>query len=488
MVQNHNLVPSLSPYVDPFERSKAGLPLAYGFINGKKARILFDPGSEISYLSKEFSKKNSIQIRQSIHSATMANQTKEPIEQTVEPVTVSVKDYTEKLPFAVMPLNYDLLLGKSWAETHEGKIDLVTNIVNFTHRSKHYTVRACESTGHELISANVLCEDIENGYPVFAVTINPSTQQKSNSNIPASINTLLDEFKDVFPENLPKGLPPKREHEFHIELQPGSTPQKKGLYRMSPPELVELKKQLSELLEAGFIRPSSSPWGAPVLFVSKKDGGLRLCIDYRALNRLTIKNGYPLPRIDDIFDQLNGAKFFTKIDLRSGYHQIRLAATSAALTAFRTRYGHFEFTVLPFGLTNAPGSFMSVMNHIFQDFLDKFVIVYLDDILIYSKTIEEHTEHLKNVLMRLREQKFYGKLSKCDFAVNEVEYLGHIISSNGISVEKEKVKAISEWPRPKSKRDVQSFLGLVNYYRRFIKSCSRIAKPLTLLTKNVTFS
>ena len=486
MVKNHNLVPSTNPSIDPFARSKSGLPLAYGFVNGHNARILFDPGSEISYLSKEFAKKNSIQVRQSVHSATMANKTKENIEQTLEPVTVSVKDYTEKLPFAVMPLNHDLLLGKSWAEAHEGSINLVTNIVDFSHRGKRYQVRACESTGHELISANVLCDDIEKGYPVFAVTINPDTDPASD--VPSSVKNLIEEFKDVFPEKLPKGLPPKREHEFHIDLQPGSTPQKKGLYRMSPPELMELQKQLSELLEAGFIRPSSSPWGAPVLFVSKKDGGLRLCIDYRALNRLTIKNGYPLPRIDDIFDQLHGAKFFTKIDLRSGYHQVRLAASSAALTAFRTRYGHFEFTVLPFGLTNAPGSFMSVMNHIFRDLLDKFVIVYLDDILIYSKTIEEHSKHIEKVLMRLREQKFYGKLSKCYFAVTQVEYLGHIISSEGISVDQEKVKAISNWPRPKSKRDVQSFLGLVNYYRRFIKNCSGIAKPLTLLTKNVSFS
>ena len=204
-----------------------------------------------------------------------------------------------------------------------------------------------------------------------------------------------------------------------------------------------------------------------------------MCVDYRALNRLTVKNSYPLPRIDDIFDQLKGAKYFTKIDLRSGYHQIRLDESSVPFTAFRTRYGHFEFLVLPFGLTNAPATFMNLMNEIFKEHLDVFVIVYLDDILIYSRTRNEHLNHIRIVLNILRKEKLFGKISKCVFGVQEVEYLGHIISSDGLPVDPQKVHAVIEWPRPKSKQQVQSFLGFINYYRKFIKDCSLLAKPLT---------
>ena len=214
---------------------------------------------------------------------------------------------------------------------------------------------------------------------------------------------------------------------------------------MSTKELSELKSQLTDLIDQGFIRPSSSPWGAPVLFVTKKDGAMRLCVDYRALNRLTVKNSYPLPRIDDILDQLSTAKYYTKIDLRSGYHQIRLDEESIPLTAFRTRYGHFEFQVLPFGLTNAPATFMSLMNEVFSEFLDQFVIVYLDDILVYSETWEEHLKHIRKVLEILRKQKLYAKLSKCCFGAQEVDYLGFILRPSGVAIDPHKTRSIEEW-------------------------------------------
>ena len=197
-------------------------------------------------------------------------------------------------------------------------------------------------------------------------------------------------------------------------------------YRMAPTELAELKKQLEDLLENQFIRPSVSPWGAPVLLVKKKDGSSRLCIDYRQLNKLTIKNKYPLPRIDDLMDQLHGAVVFSKNDLRSGYHQISVKAEDVQKTAFRSRYGHYEFLVMPFGVTNAPAIFMDYMNRIFRPFLDKFVIVFIDDILIYSRTREENAEHLRTVLNILREKQLYAKLSKCDFWMSEIQFLGHV--------------------------------------------------------------
>jgi hypothetical protein len=211
---------------------------------------------------------------------------------------------------------------------------------------------------------------------------------------------------------------------------------------MSVSELNELKKQLEELLEKKFIRPSVSPWGAPILLVKKKEGSMRLCIDCRQLNKVTIKNKYPLPRIDDLMDQLVGACVFSKIDLRSGYHQIRVKAEDIPKTAFRTTYGHYEYSIMPFGVTNAPGVFMEYMNCIFHPYLDKFVVVFIDDILIYSKFEEEHAEHLRIVLETLREKKLYAKLSKCEFWLKEVCFLGHVISSGGIVVDPAKVDAV----------------------------------------------
>ena len=225
---------------------------------------------------------------------------------------------------------------------------------------------------------------------------------------------VVNEYPDVFPEELP-GMPPDRDIEFVIDLVPGTAPIAKRPYRMAASELAELKKQLEELQRIGFIRPSSSPWGAPVLFVKKKDGSMRLCVDYRALNEVTIKNKYPLPRIDDLFDQLKGARYFSKIDLRSGYFQLKIRESDIPKTAFVTRYGQFEFTVMSFGLTNAPAYFMNLMNKVFMDELDKFVVVFIDDILIYSKSIQEHEQHLRVVLEKLRMHRLYAKSSKCEF-------------------------------------------------------------------------
>ncbi|KAB2607777.1 S ribonuclease [Pyrus ussuriensis x Pyrus communis] len=283
-------------------------------------------------------------------------------------------------------------------------------------------------------------------------------------------------FPDVFPEDLP-GLPPDRDMEFTIELLPGTNPISLTPYRMAPVELRELKVQLQELVDKGFIQPSTSPWGAPVLFVRKKDGTLRLCIDYRQLNRVTIKNRYPLPRIDDLFDQLRGACVFSKIDLRSGYYQLKISRDDVPKTAFRTRYGHYEFLVMPFGLTNAPAAFMDLMNRVFQPYLDRFVIVFIDDILVYSKSKAEHVRHLTLVLK-----------SKCQFWLDQVAFLGHVISAQGILVDPQKVAAMESWEQPRTVTEVSSFLGLAGYYRRFVKDFSVIALPLTRLTrKNVKF-
>jgi hypothetical protein len=294
-------------------------------------------------------------------------------------------------------------------------------------------------------------------------------------------HAVLEDFEDVFKEVL--GLPPKRDIDFSINLMPGVAPVSKTPYRMSTPELKELQMQLEELLKKGYICPSVSPWGAPVLFMKKKDGTLRLCIDFRQLNKVTVKNKYPLPRIDDLFDQLKDAKIFSKIDLRSGYHQVRIKEEDISKTSFRTRYGHYEFTVVPFGFSNALAIFMCLMNGVFREYLDKFVIVFLYDILIYSKSEEEHEHHLRMVLQVLREHQLYAKLSKCSFYQKQIHYLGHIISKDGIAVDPEKIEAIREWSGPKNVIEVRSFMGLAGYYRRFIEGFSKIAHPITSLQR-----
>ncbi|GJV01656.1 putative reverse transcriptase domain-containing protein [Tanacetum coccineum] len=279
---------------------------------------------------------------------------------------------------------------------------------------------------------------------------------------------IVRDFPEVFPEEL-LGLPLTRQVEFQIELMPGAAPVARAPYRLAPSEMKELSEQLQELSDKGFIRPSSSPWGAPVLFVKKKDGSFRMCIDYQELNKLTVKNRYPLPRIDDLFDQLQGSSVYSKIDLRSGYHQLRVREEDIPKTAFRTRYGHYEFQVMPFGLTNAPAVFMDLMNRVCKPYLDKFVIVFIDDILIYSKNKKEHEEHLKAILELLKKEELYAKFSKCEFWIPKIE-------------------SIKDWASPKTPTEIRQFLGLAGYYRRFIEGFSKIAKPMTKLTqKKVAF-
>jgi hypothetical protein len=297
----------------------------------------------------------------------------------------------------------------------------------------------------------------------------------------------ISKYPDVFLEELP-GRPPDREIEFVNELVPGTAPIFKRPYRMAADQLAELKEQLQELFDKGYIRPSASPWGAPVIFVPKKDGMQRICVDYHSLNEVTIKNKYPLPIIDDLFDQLKGACVFSKIDLRSEYHQLKIRASDIPKIAIITRYGLYEYMIISFGLTNAPAYFMYLMNKVFIEYLDKFVVVFIDDTLILSKNKEEHDKHLRLVLQKLRENQLYAKLNKCEFWLEEVLFLGHVISEGGISVDHNKVKDVLSWNTPQNVSDIRSFHGMAGYYRRFIKGFSKISKPMTeLLEKSKTF-
>ncbi|WVZ89204.1 hypothetical protein U9M48_035636 [Paspalum notatum var. saurae] len=364
-------------------------------------------------------------------------------------------------PLVLPQLGIDVILGMEWLKQHNTMIDVWSR-----------TVQLRSSSGTDVIIHVPLHKHVSHTVNVAEA----QTEAQALAKIPVAC-----EYPDVFLEELP-GLPPDRDVEFRIDLVPSTAPVSERPYRMAPDELKELKTQLQEQLDKGFIRPSSSPWGCPALFVEKKDqGGKRLCVDYRPLNAVTIKNKYPLPHIDIIFDQLG--------EPQSGYHQIKVREEDIPKTAFSTCYGLYEYLVMSFGLTNAPAFFMYLMNSVFMNKLDKFVVVFIDDILVYSKNEKEHEEHLRIVLSRLREHKLYAKFSKCAFWLKEVAFLGHILSAKGVVVDPNKMEDVLNWKQPQAVTEIRSFLGLVGYYRRFIKDFSRISKPMTTCTqKNAKFA
>ncbi|GJU72373.1 putative reverse transcriptase domain-containing protein [Tanacetum coccineum] len=360
--------------------------------------------------------------------------------------------------------SFDAIISTDWLAKYQAIIVCAEKIVRIPWRNETLIIHGDGSNQGNVTRLNIIsCTKTQKymekkGFPIFlahvtAKEVEDKSEKKRLENVP-----IVQDFPEVFPEDLP-GLPPTRQVEFQIDLVPGAAPDY-----------------------------TSSPWGALVLFVKKKDGSFRMCIDYRELNKLTVKNRYPLPRIDDLFDQLQGSSVYSKIDLRSGYHQLRVREEDIPKTAFRTRYGHYEFQVMPFGLTNAPAVFMDLMNRVCKPYLDKFVIVFIDDILIYSKNKKEHKEHLKQILELLKKEELYAKFSKCEFWIPKVQFLGHVIDSEGIHVDPAKIESIKDWTSPKSPTEIRQFLGLAGYYRRFIEGFSKIAKPMTKLTqKKVKF-
>ncbi|CAG7870317.1 unnamed protein product, partial [Brassica rapa] len=306
--------------------------------------------------------------------------------------------------------------------------------------------------------------------------------------LPSELEFLLQDYGDVFPDESPTGLPPMRGIEHQIDLVPGASLPNRPAYRTNPEETKELQKQVDELIEKGHIRESMSPCAVPVLLVPKKDGSWRMCVDCRAINNITVKYRHPIPRLDDMLDELHGSCVFSKVDLKSGYHQIRMKEGDEWKTAFKTKHGLYEWLVMPFGLTNAPSTFMRLMNHVLRSFIGHFVVVYFDDILIYSKSMAEHVHHLKSVLEVLRKESLFANFKKCTFGTDHLVFLGFVVTAQGIRVDEEKVKAIRDWPSPKSVSEVRSFHGLAGFYRRFVKDFSTIAAPLTeVIKKDVGF-
>ncbi|GJV55070.1 putative reverse transcriptase domain-containing protein, partial [Tanacetum coccineum] len=447
------------------------------------ASILFDTGADRSFISTTFSSMINIAPTplEKSYDVELANGKIVGIDTIVRGCTLN---------FLKHPFNVDLMPVKL------GSFAVIVcdeKLVRIPYRNETLIFHGNESNnGREsrltIISCSKAQEYMAKGCQIFLAEISAKKEEDKSEGKQLKDVPIVRDFSEVFTEDLP-GLPPARPVEFYIDFILGAPPVARAPYRLAPSEMKELSEQLQELFDKGFIKPSSSPWGAPVLFVKNKDGSFRMCIDYRELNKLTVKNRYPLLRIDDLFDQLQGSSIYSKIDLRSSYHQLRVREQDIPKMAFRTRYGHYEFQVMPFGLTNAPAVFMDLMNRVSKPYLDKFVIVFIDDILIYSKDKKEHEEHLKAILKLLKKEMLYAKFSKCEFWILKVQFLSHVIDSRGIHVDPTNIESIKDWASPKTPMKICQFLGLAGYYRRFIEGFLKIAKSMTKLTqKGIKFN
>ncbi|GJS41928.1 putative reverse transcriptase domain-containing protein [Tanacetum coccineum] len=464
-------------------------------LNNRYATILFDTGADKSFVSNTFSALMDIThtTLENHYDVELANGKIRGVNTIIRGCTLNFMNHPFNIDLMPVPLSsFDAIIGMDWLTKYHGVIICDEKIVRVPYGGEVLIFQGNRNNQRKESRLNIiLCTKahkyLSKGCDIFFahITIKEAkdkSEEKRLKDVP-----IVRNFPEVFLEDLP-GIPPARQVEFQIDLVPGAAPVARAPYRLAPPEMKELAEQLQELSDKGFIRPNSSLWGAPVLFVKKKDGSFHMCIDYRELNKLMVKNRYLLPKIDDLFDQLQGSSVYSKIDLRSGYHQLRVREEDIPKTAFRTRYGHYDFQVMPFGLINAPVVFMDLMNWVCKPYLDKFVIVFIDDILIYSKNKEEHEEHLKLILELLKKEELYAKFSKCEFWIPKLQFLGHMIDSKGIHVDYAKIESIKDWASPKNATEIRQFLGLAGYYRRFIKGFSKFAKPMTKLTqKNVKF-
>lgn len=457
-----------------------------GTFQGLPVRVLLDGGSMSNFVSQRFSREHKLDAKP-LSTMVKISLADGSTSVTNCAVTGNLQLGTLSTSVGLLPTklaHYDIILGKPWLTAHNPDINWRLNTVSLV-KDEQLHVLMGERGSHlpdYLCSAFEIQDMLDAKMPVFRVDLRHLSVDPSSSHDSPELEALLNEFKAIL-SGLPDGLPPRRAQDHVIRMEPGSRPPASKIYNLSPAQLSELRATLKDLLDRGMIRPSESPFGAPILFVPKQDGGWRMCVDYRDLNRITVTNSFPLPRIDSILQQLQGAKFFTKLDLASGYHQIRMHPDSIERTAFKCKYGHFEYTVMPFGLKNAPATFQHVMNDTLAPFIDQFVTVYLDDILIYSKTAEEHLIHLRKVLAALRKNQFYCKRSKCLFMQQAVPYLGFLVTAEGIKINPAKLAAIRDWPSPEGVSPLRSFHGAVQYFSTFIPHFAEVSFPLTELFK-----
>ncbi|KAJ9525450.1 hypothetical protein QJQ45_003145 [Haematococcus lacustris] len=480
------------------------LIILHGTFAGHPARFMVDSGATGNIISQQFLMRNGLHLATTLSPRRLLlpgpKHTTLPT-YTLPPCSIRMGTYRDRLQLSMANIpnpSFDIVLGKPWLAAKNPCVDWINNVVRLDHAGSTHTQTPPPPTPLQADQLNLLSAPrFRRGARHDEVFMALLTQQPNPSSSPSTSTpaphppplhpkaaALVQQYPSVFPKELPAVQDmPRRSVDHTIHLT-GPAPSPRPIYRMSQPELDQLKKQLDDLLAKGFIRSSTSPFAAPVLFVRKKDGSLRLCVDFRALNQQTLKNRYPLPRIDDLLDQLSGAQVFSKIDLRSGYHQIRVAEDDIPKTAFRTRYGHYEFTVLPFGLCNAPATFQQLMNDVFKPHLDDFVLVYLDDILVFSKSAADHERHLHLTLSLLRQHQLCANLAKCAFWLDTVDFLGHIVSAAGIQPDPTKVKAVLDGPAPQDKHQLRSFLGTANYYRRLLHHHAHRVLPLTDLLRD----
>lgn len=527
------VVPDYSPFVlnaasrHEFagdQATPAPVVLLYAAVDSRPAIALWDTGAQGNFVSWNFIERHGLQslLKPSRQLVKYADGSVHPARGEA---TLPLRILTQSQPHesrinvvvADLQPRFDIILGTPFCREHRPRPDWDVMTIELPVRRGNGEVvwspalrAAARAEGSDFVGHLGLCElstqamgrlwkrgDLD-GETLHVVNVRAPVQlsaveavsdaEKAEADRVQKLREeLFAQFESVFPDKLPtvdtKVAPPPGTVVHRIELKPGAQPYTRPLRRMSTRELDELKAQLQEYLDSGRLRPSESPWGTNVIFVKKKDGSLRFCVDYRGLNDLTVRNSYPLPHMDDLFDRLAGAQYFSKIDLRTGFYQIPLPEEDRAKTAFRTRYGHFEWTVLPMGLTNAPATFQHLMNHTFREFLDRCVLVFLDDIVVYSRTLDEHVRDVRAALQRLKDTGLYAKKSKCELFMHEIEFLGHRVGRDGLRVMPDKVEAVQKWPRPATRSEVRSFLGLAGYYRRFVAGFSRVAAPLHELTK-----
>ena len=440
-------------------------------IDQKRIRTMIDSGATGNYMSPRALRKLGKQTRTKekpyelrLADGTLTDQGM--VKQETPELEMKIQGHDERIVFDVVDIRYEAILGIPWLEKHNPRI-------NWRQRRMEFPNCECGYSRERVPFTTAVWVRPKEG--TLAVT----------DQCPPEYQEFEELFKD---EKTSLALPKHQPWDHEIPLEPGTKPTFRPIYQLSARELEVLREYLDEHLKKGFIRPSESPAGYPVLFAPKAGGGLRLCVDYRQLNSITIKNRYPLPLIAELQDKIQGAQIFTTIDLRAAYNLIRMKEGEEWKTAFRTRYGLYEYLVMPFGLTNAPASCQALVNQALREYLDRFAVAYLDDILVYSRTVEEHTQHVKLVLRALQKYSLKVKLEKCEFHKKRVKFLGSILSTSGIEMDESKVAAIKEWPVPKSVKELQSFLGFANFYRRFIERYSKITTPMTVLTrKDVVF-
>jgi flagellar biosynthesis GTPase FlhF len=494
-----------------------------GFVGKQAVRVLIDSGASGNFMSSELlSKLETLQYRRvPLRSPVRILLARGQVSIAEEAATIRLRLDTEEpvvTGIAIDNLHYDVILGQPWLRQWNPSVDWTTGEYTWTGSQSPQRIQSRKdqptSTEANTTEAEQPPAPTEEDEPVVDVKIvghkhfkrilgqseeygvlfpievggraelNAIVESKGSDldSVPSDYRDIIKEFQDpVFSEL--NELPPHRHVDHRIETG-AALPTALPVRRMSPQELDALREQLADMEKKGFIRPSISPWSSPVLFVRKGDGSLRLCVDYRALNAVTVKNKYPLPLIQEFFDRLSGAKIFSKLDLQSGFNQIRMRPEDVEKTAFGTRYGHYEYLVMPFGLTNAPATFQGMMNEVLQGGIDNFCLVFIDDILIFSRTVKEHKQHLRWVLERLAQFKLKAKMSKCSFGQPELVFLGHIVSADGIKVDPAKTQGIRDMAPPTNVQEVRRFLGSTGYYRKFIKNYSSRAAPLTDLTKD----